>query len=530
MNEQLLKYREKITKYWTSRTNLQKGMFVGSFILLVVLLVVVFMLGSRTNMVPLYTNLTSQETGEIKAQLDTRGVTSEVTTGGTSILVPETMVDSLKVELAAEGIPSSGTINYDFFKDRMGFGMTDNEFSVMERGLMQSELADLIRNIDGVENAEVIIVLPEESIWVSGSDQQSATASVLLNVRPGYQLDEPQIRALYHLISKSVPNLPTDNIVIMNQMFEYLELGNENKVDSSLSAYEQQRAIQKDIELDLQRQVQQMLGTIVGRDKVVVSVTTDIDFTKENREEVLVTPVDDENMEGLAISIERITETYTGEEMADGGIPGTGETDIPGYPGTAGSGNGDFERKEERINNEVNRIRREIVLSPYEIRDIGIQVMVEPPDPEDLNSLPLERLNDIKQILSTIVKTSISKDIVNQLTPEEIDSKVFVSSQVFEGKMTFEEEPQTTIPTWYYIVGGLILLILILIVLLARKNKQEPSELESSLKVNQLDFDIPNINEERNTEEKARRRQLEKMAKDKPEEFSKLVRTWLSED
>ena len=36
----------------------------------------------------------------------------------------------------------------------------------------------------------------------------------------------------------------------------------------------------------------------MGHDKVVVSVTADIDFTQENREENLVTPVDEENMAG----------------------------------------------------------------------------------------------------------------------------------------------------------------------------------------------------------------------------------------
>ena len=55
-----------------------------------------------------------------------------------------------------------------------------------------------------------------------------------------------------------------------------------------------------------------MLGTLMGQDKVVVSVTADIDFTQENREENLVTPVDEENMEGIAISAQKITETYTG--------------------------------------------------------------------------------------------------------------------------------------------------------------------------------------------------------------------------
>jgi flagellar M-ring protein FliF len=523
MNEKLLFYKEKITTYWRERTNLQKGIIVGSFLLLFILLILVSMLGARTNMVPLYTNLSFHETGEIKAQLDARAIPSEVTNSGTAINVPEALVDILKVELAAEGIPKSGSIDYTTFKDRMGFGMTDNEFTIMERAAIQTELANLIRTIDGVQHAQVMITLPEPSVWVS-SEAETASASVTLNIRPGYQLEQPQIRALYHLISKSVPKLPVENIVIMNQIGEYLELRNDNVVDSTLSIFEQQRSIQREIERDLQRQVQQMLGTLVGRDNVLVSVSTDIDFTKENRAEDIVAPVDVENMSGLAISIERITETFSGEDFQDGGIPGTGETDIPGYPGGAGSGAGDYERMEERINNDVNRIRRDIVMSPYQVRDIGIQVMIDPTETDaDLNQL----VNDVQQILSTIVKTSISKEVIDQLTLDEINDKVFVSTQQFKGKVVIEE-PKQGIPVWYYIVGGLILFIILLIFLLLRKgNKVEMIE-ESTAQA--LRFDIPDPNDEHDTEEKARRRQLEKMAKEKPEEFSKLVRTWLSED
>ena len=96
----------------------------------------------------------------------------------------------------------------------------------------------------------------------------------------------------------------------MNQNFEYFDLNNENNFTGSVFANQQE--IKHEIERDLQRQVQSMLGTLIGHDKVVVSVTADIDFSQENREENLVTPVDQENMEGIAISAQKITETYSG--------------------------------------------------------------------------------------------------------------------------------------------------------------------------------------------------------------------------
>ncbi|WP_209122388.1 flagellar basal-body MS-ring/collar protein FliF [Alkalihalobacillus sp. BA299] len=526
MNDKLVQYKEKSIVFWKERTSAQKGIIIGSILLLITIFILLTIFGTRSNFVPLYSNLTVQETGQIKETLDARGIASEISANGTTISVPETMVDTLKVELAAEGIPTSGSIDYGFFKDQMGIGMTENEFSLMERAAVQTELGNLIRNIDGVNSANVMITLPEERIWVS-DEIMTASASIVINTAPGYQLEPKQVRALYHLVSKSVPNLPIENIVIMNQMFEHFEYKDENSQDySTMTAYEHQRKIKQDIERDIQRQLTQMLGTMMGRDSVLVSVTTDIDFTQENRQEELVSPVDGENMEGLAVSIERITETYEGEEVPEGGVAGTGET-IPGYPGLVGGGGGSYEKVEERVNNDVNRIRRDIVESPYKIRDLGIQVMVEPPEGQE--ELPIERLNDIQQILSTIVRTSIDSNLANQLTPEEINDKIFVSSQKFEGKIEIDPIAEPTIPSWLYVVGGILITIIILLIfLLVRKKKQHAVEEEAIEEL--VNEEVPDLPNEEDSISATKRKQLERMAREKPDEFAKLIRTWLTDD
>ena len=53
---------------------------------------------------------------------------------------------------------------------------------------------------------------------------QQASAAIMLKTDPGHQFTEPQITALYNLVSKSLPNLSTDDIVIMNQYSEYFDL------------------------------------------------------------------------------------------------------------------------------------------------------------------------------------------------------------------------------------------------------------------------------------------------------------------
>lgn len=527
MNEKLLQLKNRITDFWKARSSVQKWVMIGGAVFAVVLIVVAAIMAARPNLIPLYSNLTPQETGQIKEQLDARGVQSEIRDNGTTIYVPEANADTLMVELAAEGIPDSGNIDYSFFAENAGFGMTDNEFRVMETEAMQTELATLIKGIEGIEEAKVMITQPKESVFLN-PEEQTASASVVINQQSGYKFSDQQIQSLYHLVSKSVPNLPTENIVIMNQMFEYFEPKNSDSIPSVGETYAQQQQIKDDIEKDLQREVQKMLGTIMGQDKVVVSVTTDVDFTKENRQESIVEPVS-EDLESLAVSIERISETYTGENAQAGGEVGAGQGDIPNIAEGDNDGNGDYEKTEERINNDFNRIKKEITESPYKIRDLGIQVMVEPPTPDDPNSLPQERIDDINQLLTTMVRTTVAKDVIEEMTDEDIQNKVFVSVQEFNGKVDFEPETPG-ISVWVYIVAGVLaILIIIGVVVFLRRRRQAEAEEDYGDEFS-TPADMPDLNEEPESEGALRRKQLERLAKEKPDEFAKLLRTWLADD
>ncbi|MBS4189227.1 flagellar M-ring protein FliF [Bacillus sp. FJAT-49705] len=530
MKESFRKYIDNIKEFWISRTKKQKVLLVGSALLFIIIITSVSLLTTRTTLVPLYSNLTPSETGTIKESLDGRGIKSEITDGGATIKVPEEVVDTLKVELAAEGIPKSGNIDYSFFSQNAGIGTTENEFKMIKIDAMQTELANLIKGIEGVKDAKVMINLPEKGIFVNDPSEE-ASASIVLNTKPGYQFEESQIQALYHLVSKSVPNLPTDNIVIMNQNFEYFDL-KKNQNSTPGSSFAEQHEIKKQIERDVQRQVQGMLGTLMGQDKVVVSVTADVDFTQENREENLVTPVDEENMEGIAISAQKITETFTGNADQAGGLTAPGDpADVPGSSYLEGNGsNGDYEKIEETINNEVNKIRKEIVESPYKVRDLGIQVMVEPPEPDNPNSLPQERVDDITKILSTIVRTTIDKNAgAEELTDEAINDKIVVSVQPFNGKVKFPDDVKSVIPLWVYIVGGILLAIIAVLIFLFIRAKRKHSEEEEIMDM-QEPLIVPDVNETLETENTLRKKQLEKMAKEKPEDFAKLLRTWIAED
>ena len=131
---------------------------------------------SKSNFVALYSNLSPSEAGEIKTAIEEKGIPVQISTDGKTLSVPNEELANLKVGLAAEGIPKNGNVDYSIFSENMGLGMTDRHFDVVERDAMQNELAYLIRQIGGVADANVMITLPKENIWITDKDQAS-TAS-----------------------------------------------------------------------------------------------------------------------------------------------------------------------------------------------------------------------------------------------------------------------------------------------------------------------------------------------------------------
>ena len=89
---------------------------------------------------------------------------------------------------------------------------------------------------------------------------------------------------------------------------------------------------------------------------------------------------------------------------------------------------------------------------------------------------------------------------------------------------------EATIPWWVYAIGiALCLAIIVLLIFLikSRKNKAvEIEEYEDSVPP----VTVSNIEDEVESEATIKRKQLEKLAKEKPDEFAKLLRSWITEE
>jgi flagellar M-ring protein FliF len=437
------------------------------------------------------------------------------------LLVPRKDAPDLLVSLASKGYPKDNKINYDIFGQNLTFGATDRQYDILEREAMQNQVAEVLKHVDGINSAEVILTLPENSVFIRQDQEQKASASVVVGVKPGVQLNTQQIRALYTLVSHSVPNLPVENISIMNQYSETLALKETDNQDQSLDKYDEQRKIQQNIERDIQQNLQSLLGTILGTDKVFVHTFVKMNFDKVKTEEKLVKPTD-KNNNGIAVSSEKDSKSFNGKGASPGGVVGTGATDVPGYVGADSSGDSNYEESQNKVNYEVNRINNEIIKSPYQIEDITINVGVEPNSSKS-NSLSNATKANIRNIVSNTVQTALGHP---NLSKQEIDQRITVFPHTF-AKNTPTESGTTK--NWLYIGGAIaagILLIAGLTWWLVRRREQNQMEAQQGMAFSPP-VEEPDYFAEQDMSVES---QLKKLLNQRPEDFSKVIRTLLHEE
>lgn len=528
MKDKLLQMRAKAVQTWNQMNKAQRiGLISGAALLMLVLIFTLYNL-TRTEYSFAFTDLDSTDAAAITSYLQEQGISYKLSSDGRSIGVPSTVATQVKIDVESQGLVQNGAIGYGIFRENMSsLGMTDNEFQVLKADALAGEIQRLIQGLDGVQKAKVIIHVPEESVFLR-ANQEPSKASALVTFRPGFRPDQAMIDTIYNLIGHSLPNISIENITVSDQRGELLPSTKLSGAVATADVIAEQFAIKRQFENDIERNVQNMLGKVFPPDRVIVSVVATLNFDKKNSVEQLVLPVDEENARGIEISVEKIQETYSSTAGTEPlGIAGTGETDIPGYPAGGAGGNSESESLTERINYDVNRISSEIISAPYQVKDLTINVAVEPPVKDDPASLSEETKEAIQTILTNIVATSLA-DSGRTFTDDELAKKVFVFAHSFDG--VDQPDGESIFSAWYiYALAGFLVALAIVggaMLIRRRKAEEEAEDLDlEPVPPTEPVIDLENVQNENQV-----RKQLENLARKKPEEFVNLLRTWLVDE
>jgi flagellar M-ring protein FliF len=257
----------------------------------------------------LYSDMSSTDAGAVVQRLKEMKIAYRLD-GNTISVAPASQVHELRLSLASEGLPKTGSVGFELF-DGTNFATTTLGEMVKKQRALQGELERTIMSLDAVLAARVHISQPEKTIFAKQAEEPGA--SVLLKLKPGSELDKKQIKGISNFVATSVEGLRPDNVTIIDEFGNLLtpkvEEGDEMGVDATRLQYV------REIEKGYAQRIESMLAKVVGAGKVVARVTAELDFSSNEREEESFDPG------GRVIRSERSIEEGSGTQ-ARGGIPG----------------------------------------------------------------------------------------------------------------------------------------------------------------------------------------------------------------
>lgn len=393
MNE----FRGRLNETWNGLSTLRKVLLVGSAGALFVIAFYMYTWSGAPSYVTLYSGLDPADSGEIVEELRSRGVPFELSAAGGTVRVPETQVDELRVAFAAQGLPEGGNTGFELFD---GNALTATDFVQrlnFQRGL-QGELSRTIETFDAVQAARVHVVLPERSLFLE--DEQLASASVVLQLRPGMRLDTAEVRGIAQLVSGAVEGLEQSGVSIIDAGGGVLYDG-ATEGEAGLAGPGSQLDEQRIYERTLEHDVQALLDRALGLGRSAVSVRAVLNFDRAETETETFTP--GENEDGVPRSQTSVTETYTANDEAVGGVvPGA----VANIPGADGDLPGDatenpltatqYSREENTTNFEVGRTVTRTVQAPGSIERISVSMLLD-------ESVPAEQVESLTEAVSAAV-------------------------------------------------------------------------------------------------------------------------------
>lgn len=477
---------------------------VVSFLALSGLLYIAF----RPNYITVFHGLTLEDAAEITSELENKRIPTKLVNAGTGIAVPRKQADEARLEAAAAGLPRSGRVGYDLF-NKSSFSLTESERALQQQLLLEEQLAQTLMKINGIQDAEVKLALPKENVFLDPKRQTEATASIW--VKADMALDSSQVAGLVHLVSRAVPNLKPDNVTVIDAEGRVL---NSSEPSAGVSFSEQQ-ARQQALQLELERSLNTLLGQVFGEENVAVRVAAQLDFNQRNTQTVRwQTPQEGE--EGLVRHIEEMSDYYSGKAASGkepGVKPNSGDLD---YPSPDDNDTESVAEKRQRtISYELDEIRETITYAPGAIERLSVSVIVNQPEV----SFDAEKVREA-------VQAAVGYDA-------ERDDIVSVQT------MTFAAEDDEVVPVsspWYsslpFKIGlGIVFGLLALVVGRARaRRRQVWLEETQPAPVAATAEPVEELKMPEDDDAQRMRKHLERIARQKPEEFALLIRAWLNEE
>ena len=447
---------------WNSFTSSQRAACLGGCGLMIFVLGGVAWWSSRPDYATLANRLSPTETAEVVAALEAEQIPYQLNFAASAVSVPKSSLAqarlTIKDQLGLAPAEADAGQEFDLFADPS---------QIHQRMLRQQEsrLARSISQFRSIKSAVVHLSKPASSTFTR--DATLATASVIVELKPGAQLTSREANTIVSLVSHGVEGLRAEDVSVMDTEGRLLtETANsEGDVGGQLE-------YRRRFETELSSKAETMLGEMLGAGRSIVRVTADIDFTATETQQTTFDP------EGkVKVSETTRSESITGKPRA-GGVPGvSGNLPQTGSPGTTESST--LSKVEENETQYANAETKNTVReAPGKIRRITVAAVVDltpaDVDPAAAPTTPVSQAD-----VERIVKQAVGFDSRRNDEVEVLVSKI-ATLPVIPAVVPSPVDWEHWVRTGSLGVGALVALLISWLALRRRQTTSATVPMESS--------------------------------------------------
>ncbi|MGH8052311.1 MAG: flagellar basal-body MS-ring/collar protein FliF [Stenotrophomonas sp.] len=328
----------------------------------------VFFWAQKPPMMPLYTGLDQKATAEATDLLRAAQIPFELNASTGAISVPEKNVHDARLKLAGSGLTESGRLGFEMMERDPGFGVSQFVESARYQHALETELVRTISTLRPVRDARVHLAIPKPSAFTRQRDV--ASASVVLELRGGQQLERNQVDAIVHMVASSIPDLAPERVTVVDQSGRMLTIADPNS-DAALNAaqFDQVRRL----EGSYNQRIRELLEPMAGAGRVNPEVSVDMDFSVVEEARELY------GAEPQKVRSEQISENSS-STAGPQGIPGAASNTPPGpaaTPAPATAATPTETSKNATRNYELDRTLQHTRQPAGRVKRVSVAVLVD---------------------------------------------------------------------------------------------------------------------------------------------------------
>jgi Flagellar biosynthesis/type III secretory pathway lipoprotein len=531
MAERLKKIPKQLLDIWNKYTSKQKTLIVSVACVVILAFVILIVLMNKVDYTQIKVCETTTEASKVVDILKKSNYKYKFDKDTLAVSV-ETKSSSDAILLLASNDITTDSIPFDKLLDN-SLGTTNADRVLKLNLFMQSKLKNMIKKMDGIDDAEVYYIPKENSTNILTDKKEDTTASVHLTTNDDFKPETAETIAT--MVAATIGNENADKIKVSDQKGNLLYGGSDDLYSGKASSNEDYK---ERLRNNFINNLYMLLLKNGNYNDVVIAPDLRFNMDKVNQMYTEYS-VPDGMDQGYYSYSKNTSSQNTG---SSGGVPGTSSNDGTTYntqnPSSSDSKSQSSEYKyiqNQRVTNteyevgavipdksgvgivltRIHTIRQEDLEKSGALKGTNYAAYVA--DKNNSDAKPLTVDNNLKTLVSNATGVPEAR-----ITITAWEQPVFI--------------PKANNTNWTdYIQIALVVLIVGLLIFVVLKGVKpvEVTELEPELSVEQLlatTKENQTIEDIEFNEVSEVRRMIEKFVDEKPEAVAQLLRNWLNED